>query len=161
LTFVPANLLGMRRSVMRADGMEVLRTDVVTNSTSYGDITGLSFPVVAGGMYLFDFRFVFQSANVNTGIALAVNGPATPTTLVYHSINPISLVAVNSRSARAYDGPTASSAVDIVDVDCPAIMWGFIRPSVNGTVIGRVASETGGVNVTIKAGSVLLYRRVS
>lgn len=135
-------------------------SDVSTTATTLSDITGLNFPVSAGKTYIFEGYIIFQTAATTTGISLSGNGPASPTYYVMRKTIPISLTASEERMERAYDTNQPSSGVDTANANCLAYLWGVIRPSANGTFTLRVASEVSGSAVTVKAGSVLIWREI-
>lgn len=62
-------------------------------------------------------------------------------------------------SATAYDIPAASNATSLTAGNV-ATIWGVIKPSGNGTVIARFASEIANSAITAKAGAFLRWVRV-
>jgi hypothetical protein len=64
----------------------------------------------------------------------------------------------NNRSLTAYDQPAASNASSGSTLGNIAFVWGFIRPTADGTVIARFASEIANSAITAKAGSFVRYR---
>lgn len=117
--------------------------DVVNNNAvanTIADVTGLSFPVVAGSKYSFKFFIVYSSAATTTGSRWSINGPAT-TFVNYRSQYPTSATAITNNAALAgYNLPAASNASSLTANNI-AIIEGIIQPSANGTVIARFASE--------------------
>jgi len=61
----------------------------------------------------------------------------------------------------AYDNPAASNATSAATGGNIAIIEGFIRPSANGTLIARFASEVANSAITAKAGSIVQYMAVA
>lgn len=59
---------------------------------------------------------------------------------------------------QAYDSPAACNATSVVAQNL-AIIEGIIKPSQNGTIIARFASEVSGSAITAKAGSVCYYQQ--
>jgi hypothetical protein len=59
---------------------------------------------------------------------------------------------------QAYDLPAASNASSVVAMNM-AIIEGIIKPSQNGTLIARFASEILSSAITAKAGSVCYYQQ--
>lgn len=117
--------------------------DVVNNNAvanTIADVTGLSFPVVAGTKYSFKFFIVYSSAATTTGSRWSINGPAT-TFIHYRSQYPTTATAITNNTALAgYNLPAASNASSLTTNNI-AIIEGIIQPSANGTVIARFASE--------------------
>jgi len=129
-------------------------TDSTATTTALIDVAGLSFSVKANMTYMFKFLVIFQTALTTTGINLAVNGPASPTRVVYNIQTPTSTTAVTNSINRAYDAGTATTGIDTSSVDTLAIIDGvLVNGTTAGTLIVRVASEVAGSVVKIKAGS--------
>jgi len=64
-------------------GSDVTNNNAVANTIQ--DVTGLSFPVVAGNTYSFEFNIIYTAAATTTGSRWSINGPASPTILCYTS----------------------------------------------------------------------------
>lgn len=142
----------------------VLGSDVTNNNASantIADVTGLSFSVVAGNTYVFEFNIIFTAAATTTGSRWSINGPASPTILCYTS--EYSLTATTTtRNANniTYDLPAASNATSAgTTTGNQATIYGIIRPSANGTVIARFASEVANSAIVAKAGSACYYQQ--
>ena len=140
-----------------------LASDVVNNNATLNtiaDVTGFSFAVVAGEMYWFQFEIAYTSAATTTGSRWSVSGPGSPTILCYRS--EYSLAATTTtRNANltAYDLPAASNATSGTTGSNQALIQGVIKPSSDGTVIARFASEVANSAITAKAGSRLIWQR--
>lgn len=120
-----------------------LPNDVINNNAianTIADVTGLSFPVVANTTYQFRFVIVYSSAATTTGSRWSINGPAT-THMSYTSQYPTTATAItNNPSLAGYNLPSASNASSLT-TNNRCIIQGEIRPSADGTVIARFASE--------------------
>lgn len=141
----------------------VLASDVVNNNASantIADVTGLSFAVTTGNTYWFRFVIAYTSAATTTGSRWSISGPASPTLLNYHSIYTLAATTITTNNATAYDIPAASSATSLTAGNI-AVIEGIIKPSGNGTVIARFASEITSSAITAKAGSVLFWQQVA
>lgn len=127
-------------------------SDFVTSSTSLSDVTQMEFGVRANRDYYFEFYLMFESAAGGTGILLSINGPASPTSIMFDTeIQTTTQNTFRKAAARAYDAGTVTAGVDTANAICPAIVRGYLRNGANaGTVKLRLASGTGGTNVTIK-----------
>ena len=67
-------------TVASGDSLAVLGADVTNNNAvanTIADVTGLSFPVVSGTRYWFEFWIRYTSANTGTGSRWSINGPTT------------------------------------------------------------------------------------
>lgn len=139
-------------------GADVANAEVVANTIT--DVTGLSFAVTAGNMYWFRFIIPYTSAAATTGSRWSINGPGAPTFLSYRSTYTLSTTADTTNYATAYDLPAASNASSIAAGNL-AFIEGYIRPSGNGTVIARFASEITVSAITAKAGATVFFQQMA
>jgi hypothetical protein len=123
-----------------------------TSNSVYSDATGLSFALIAGQFYIFEFNIIFQTVAATTGINLSVNGPAA-SFIVFDINTPTSLTAMTVSNRRAYDTGAATTGVDLANQNLLATIWGIVAPIANGTLTVRFRSEVSNSGVTIKAGS--------
>jgi len=140
----------------------VMTDDVVNNNASantIADVTGLSFAVTSGQTYWFEFVIPYTSAATTTGSRWSINGPAAPTLLNYRSEYTLAATTTTINSATAYDTPSGASASSLTTGNV-ATIWGIIKPSQDGTVIARFASEISGSAITAKAGATVRWMRI-
>lgn len=140
----------------------VLPNDVINNNAvanTIADVTGLSFSVIAGQTYWFEFVIPYTSAAATTGSRWTINGPAAPTMLSYRSEYTLTATTTTVNTAAAYDIPAASNASSLTAGNV-ATVWGLIKPSSDGTVTARFASEILSSAITAKAGATLRWVRV-
>ena len=131
-----------------------LTGDLTSTVVTFADATGLSFSVAANTTYQYEFHLIYQTAATTTGIAFAMNGPASPTSIVGEVLIGVSLTGTSVRYFRAYDSGAASTSIDTANADTHATIRGtFVNGANAGTLIVRFASEVGGSTVTLKAGS--------
>lgn len=157
-----AESLGSSAPASSTINLVVLASDVINNNSvanSIADVTGLSFPVVAGGTYWFEFYIDYTAAATTTGSRWSISGP-TFSRLSYQSNYSLSATGFTFNSAVAYDFPAASSASSAATTGNTAYIAGFITPSANGSVIARFASEISSSAITAKAGSVCRWVKV-
>lgn len=138
---------------------DVINANAVANTAA--DVTGLMFPVTAGETYWFRAMLLFAAAATTTGGRFSISGPAAPSLLAYRSTWPLSgnTEAVNV-GLNAYDLPAAASASSQATAANLAFLEGFIRPSANGLLQVRFASEVAGSAITAKKGSMIEWGRV-
>jgi hypothetical protein len=138
-------------------GADVINNNAVANTIQ--NVTGLSFEVTAENTYWFKFIIQHTAAATTTGKRWSISGPVAPTMLSYQSEYTLT-ATTSTRNAmlQAYDLPAASNATSVVAMNM-AIIEGIIKPSANGTVIARFASEIAGSAITAKAGSVCYYQQ--
>jgi len=129
--------------------------DVTNSTTTLADVTGLGFSVEANKDYAFEFDIIFQTVATTTGIALAMNGPSTPTLINGRTQIFTNVRAVQDEMFIAYDTATATlTANPTANSNMAAKISGIFRNGANaGTLIVRFASEVAASQVTIKAGS--------
>lgn len=144
------------RTVLSAD---VTNNNAVANTLQ--DVTGLSFPVVAGQRYWFRFFIFYTAQATTTGSRWTINGPAF-TGLSYMSEYSLT-GTTTTRNAQviAYNSPAASNATSAATGPSNmAQIEGFIQPSANGIVIARFASEVLNSAITAKSGSFVEWTAV-
>jgi hypothetical protein len=137
---------------------DVSNASAVANTLQ--DVTGLSFPVVAGQRYRFRFVIHYTAAATTTGSRWSVNGPAT-SQLAYRS--EYSLTATSrtvNDGLSAYNLPAAANASSAAAAGNIAVVEGIISPSANGNVIARFASEVANSAIVAKAGSSVAYQAI-
>lgn len=149
-----------------SESENVVRTtgDITNNTTTFADITGLSFTMVANKDYIFEAWILFQSNTAATGIKFAGNSAAAATAFGLLAHIPIALTLYAScvtLAARAYDTGTPSVSVDATNSNLLCKIDGLVRCGASGgTFALRFAAETTGV-VKIMTGSVLRYRQTN
>lgn len=143
----------------------VLGADVTNNNATantIADVTALSFAVTSGSIYWFRFVIMYTAAATTTGSRWSINGPASPTLLIYKSEYSLSTTSKTiNQGLSAYDTPAASSTGSAATGSNIAVVEGFIQPSANGTVIARFASEVSSSAIVAKAGSICCYQQVA
>lgn len=137
---------------------DVVNSDVTPNTLA--DVTGLSFPVVSGGIYKFRFFITYTSAATTTGSRWTINGPAA--TVSYNSNYTLTATTQTLNQAiAAYNLPANASASSII-ANNVAIIDGVISASASGDVIARFASEITASAITAKAGlSYVEYTKIN
>jgi len=143
-----------------------LTADRVNDTTSFADATGLSFAVAANKDYFFDALVLFKTVATTTGLALSMNGPASPTSFSLMGQLPNSATdytVVKHFYVRAYDTPTdvGVGAVGADLVNCTSLK-GILRNGANaGTLTVRFKSEVAGSAITICIGSILRWQQLN
>jgi hypothetical protein len=142
----------------------VLGSDVTNNNgtaNTIQDVTGLSFSVTANHVYYFYFNILYTAAIATTGSRWSINGPSTPTLLSFVSEYTLTTTTTTRNAEmQAYDLPAASNASSVVAQN-RATIEGMIKPSADGTVIARFASEVSASAIVAKAGSVVYYQQLN
>lgn len=163
-TFGRIKILNTETSALVGEWQSVVLGSDVTNNNAVAntiaDVTGLSFPVIANEMYWFEFNIFYTAAATATGSRWSINGPASPTKLIYTS--EYSLAATTTtRNANniSYDLPAASNATSGSTGSNQATIYGCVQPISNGNIIARFASEVASSAIVAKAGSFVRYLR--
>lgn len=139
----------------------LLGTDRATTSDSYGDVTDLEFPVQSGITYDFEAFLVYTAPSTGVGARFSITGPASPTFLTYRTER-----TLDADSRKITDGHTtyhqpATATTNSLTSGNIALIKGKIKPSADGTVKVRMASETAGQAITVKAGSTLTFTKLA
>lgn len=142
----------------KLDKMLFVSADVTNATTSFADITGLTWPILGGHKYIFNACLIHQTNATTTGAQFGVNGPAV-TNLIAVGIGNIT----QSITAAAFGSSAAVTAVDtatVVETTGPGtanviyIMQGAYEPSADGTFAVRSKSEVAVASgLIIKRGS--------
>lgn len=131
-----------------------ISADVVNNNAvanTMADVTGLQFPVITGKSYGFEFLIPYTAAATGTGSRWSINGPAN-TLLNYRSTYTLTATTETTNYASAYDMPSAAGATSLAAGNI-AIIQGVVKPSADGEIVARFASEVAGSAITAKAGA--------
>ncbi len=147
------------------NGVQVamLTSDQTSLTTTLADITDLSFAVVSGSIYRFRFVFHYEAFNTSTGSRWTINGPTT-SILSYRSMYTLGVGTQTLNPAiNTYDTPATANASSTATAGNIAIVEGVIKPSANGTVVARFASEfpIAGAFIRAKEGSYVEYQKIS
>lgn len=133
------------------------------NPAAWADITGLTFPVVANGVY-YVRGVLLTVGSATTNMALyGVNGPLSPTLLtVAISRSNVTAGTGNQASvATAYDtGQTITSTNSSGSMPVYIDIW-FVNGSTAGTLAIRQKNTTAGSAVTTNAGSFIVPVRIA
>ena len=138
--------------------MVTTTSDVINNNATANtliDVTGLFFNVTAGTVYHFYAMIPYTSAATNTGSRWTINAPAS-TLLNYTSRYTLSSTSQTVNYANAINIPASCNNTSTISANL-AIIEGIIKPSANGTVQIRFASEIANSAITAKAGATLEY----
>lgn len=145
-----------------SDAVVVQPGDVTITTSTYGTITGLSFPLAANKIYTVEMWMAFTSAALTTGVGVGFTDPAGCVTTMQIMIPP-SLSAGTVITQRADDTGIASASVDAIAPN-ELLLTGhaLVRNGANaGTFQLRGKSEVAASAIVFKAGSVLRYRLVN
>lgn len=138
-----------------------LTGNISSSSSTFTNITGLSFDIEANTTYMFEFVILFTSPATGTGAGFSLNGPSSPTTfggrVESHQAagNIVSFMT-------AYDVGSIASGVASAGATYTAVIQGVIVNGANaGTLIARMARGGTANNITVKAGSCGILTKTS
>ena len=138
-----------------------LAADVTNNTTTLANVTGLGIALAANSTYAIDARVMFQTAATNTGLRLTQTVPSGATHVAQWN-TPTSLTARTLANQRAADTGAASTGVDAANANTLATgSFLVITGATAGNLQIRFASEVGGSNAVVKAGSNLVAIKVA
>lgn len=152
---------GSSGAAVSAVNLVVLASDVINNNAvanSIADVTGFSFPVIAGQTFQFEFFIDYTAAATTTGSRWGLQGPSFSRLMLQSSYG-LTTTSLTFNQVAGYDLPAASNASSPLTTGNLAYMAGQITPSADGNVIARFASEIAGSAITAKAGSLLKWTR--
>lgn len=162
---VVVNMAFSGSPITDSDTIVRLTSDITNNNAvanSIADVTGLSFPVLAGKLYAFEFNIAYTAAATTTGSRWSISGPAAPTYLDYTSEYSLTTTTTTRNALlQAYDVPAASNATSAATGNNRVQIKGLIQPSVDGTVIARFASEVASSAIIAKINSFVRYRQIT
>lgn len=136
----------------------LLTADVSNATTSFADVTGLSFSLIVGRKYHIRGCFAV-TGTATTGVAFGLNAsPSTaPTLMAVTTKGDLTATTDNTSAFTAFDTGTAGS--DLIAAGGIVTMEGIIVPSVTAVYVVRFKAETA-VATTCKAGSYIEWEAV-
>lgn len=140
-----------------------LETDFVTSSATAVDVTGLAFTPAAGKTYEFEAVLRLRTATATVGPRPGLAWPTGTT----DGVAGIDMTSSATARLLVNGNPNAALLAAVGGLpnttqSYPAWISGNVTmgASPSGTVKVRMAAETAGTNVTVKAGSYLKYREI-
>lgn len=125
-----------------------------SDGTNLVDVNDLTWAVEAGGVYILDGLVMALAAATTTGLALALNGPASPTIIQYATLSPVAATSTNWWAATTYDTALVATGSVSTANPYPVRFNAFLVNGVNaGTLALRFRTEVDTSQVTIKRGS--------
>jgi hypothetical protein len=140
-----------------------LAADFVTSLATNVNITGFAFTPAINKTYLIFGYFLLRTATATIGARPGVAWPAnlTDSTMRVEAANSLTASALQLFGARTTKNAASTGLATTADSH-----WGSLdgimitSGTTSGTFQITLASETAGTNVTMKAGSVLMYREL-
>jgi hypothetical protein len=156
--------IGENQSITSNGNVNVasISTGITTTTTTYSNMTGLSFSMDANSTYWFRFVISTFHANASVSYRFAVNSAATLTYLSYMRLFNVGTGPNNLTTyiSKDYDSSEAATG-NTVTAGTIATMEGIISVSTSGTLIGRMAQELASGTMNVRAGSLVYYQKLS
>jgi hypothetical protein len=134
------------------------RFDYPWNATSLQNASGLEYPIGPGEVICGEANLFFLVNTTATGMAFALNGPASPNTVLMAVSIPTTATATQHGSAAAYETKVIGTA-GLVTTNVAQMKFFVINGPNAGTLAVRICSE-GTTLVTLRKGSWAKFTRV-
>jgi hypothetical protein len=132
-------------------------SDVQNTTTTFANVTGLTFSVGANTNTSFSCELFYTTAASTTALQLAINGPASPTAMRYGVTTPTTATATHSASQNAYDTNT-NPANSLGSTALPVKISGTLENGgTAGTLAIRFRSEVSASAVNVLRGSFCMF----
>jgi len=141
----------------------VLTGNPTTASTSFVDLAGLSFPVLANSTYIIEAFLIWRTSNTTYGIGFSFNGPANKTIACHMTTITLTASTVYLMNGSDYNLPNATSGSALATgTNYMAVMEAILQTGATpGNFQIRWRSENASGTMTAVAGSTLRYRKVA
>jgi len=138
----------------------VATQDTANATTTLADATGLTFNAMANSIYIIEVFILWDSSATTVGIKVSAFASGTPDVMAGHFIADAANGTPDSSSFNGSDVVVSTSASPFPTA-CMGKLDAILKTGTSsGTWQLRFAAETTGT-ITIKAGSVLRYRKVA
>lgn len=126
--------------------------DQASTSTTFADVTGLTFSINAGTTYSIECNLSYLTAATTTALQVSLNGPAAPTAVRFTVETSTSATARHNASQNAYEANTNPASA--LTTALPARVAGTIENGANAGILAlRMRTEVNASSVTIQRGS--------
>lgn len=138
-----------------------IAADVTDSTSATLTDTGITFPVASGRMYWFRCQLPYTTAATTTGLAVAVDVPASPTFLAAWAMTSTGTSVGTSNIESA---TTNTDAGQITFTTAPGTsggvctIEGWCQPSTSGEIKFQFNTEVNSSAVTIKKGAFAQWR---
>jgi hypothetical protein len=141
----------------------ILGSDQTTASTSYADLAGLGFSVLANSTYVIEGWIVWKSSSSAYGIGFGINGPTGQAIAVHTTVIALTTGTGYIQNGSGYNAPnTTSASPPAANTPYLATMHSVLKTGATpGTFQVRWRSENASGTMTALAGSTLRYRKVA
>ncbi|MEU8040879.1 hypothetical protein [Streptosporangium sp. NPDC049078] len=149
-----------------SDGAALRVLDIVTGrvasaltntTTTLADMTGLGLPVVAGGVYVFEFSGTYSSSATGCYIAAAINGPSLGASgvIVNHHLHVgVGADTWHNGCTNAFAATNTPAYVIAANTATPWRLDGSVEVGASGgLLVPQFARDSGAGTITIQAGA--------
>ena len=140
-----------------------LDADFVTSLSTNAVVTGFNFTPAANKTYLVFGYFLLRTATATVGACPGVSWPSglTDATMRIEAAKSLTVSALRLFGAKTTQKAASTGLATTTDSHWGSLDGIMITASnVSGDLQVTLASETAGTNVTMKAGSILMYREI-
>jgi hypothetical protein len=147
--------LGMNKVVLSSD------VSISAASVALADVTGLSFPIVAGNSYRFRAELFVNVSVSNIGSKFAVNANVGVTSIAYRTTGSSGTAAQNFvHNAITLDSASTTNVGAVLSAQF-VVIEGILNASTSGTAIMRFGKGSANAGtLTIRAKSLLTYETI-
>lgn len=137
----------------------VATSDTANTTTSLANATGLTFNALANSIYIIEVFLLWNTSGTAVGIKVSATASGTPTITAGHFITDAASGAPDSSSYNANNAVVTTSASPFATYSMGKVNAILQTAASASTWQLRFAAETTGT-ITIKAGSIVRYRKV-
>jgi hypothetical protein len=168
----------VRKNDLQVKALATAWSNAAGTANGYQDVSGLSFPIVASGVYYFKFTVWYNTTAVGTSAMFSIN--TITATIATSGLRYTSSYYAGAAAGTAITSPTVATNTNLTAVNTPAttlanfginvttsgygtaIVEGYIRVgTTGGSLVLRAASELATINtLQIVSGSFVQYVRL-
>lgn len=138
----------------------VLASDSVVSTTTFADVSGMSFAALANSIYIVELTGSFNTAVAATGIGLALNIPSGAVHGIAQAITVNSSTVIEPIGQQSDDAVMATTSTGGSGSAYPIIgRWVVAVGGTAGTIQLRQKSEVAASDTTLRANTVLSWRK--
>lgn len=136
---------------------KILSSDVTTSSSSWADLTGLTFPCDSGKVYAFDLTLTYESSSTSGGPVVGFDHPGGTCHMLIDYFGDVTATAAQTEAQNGTDGTGGGSGVasaNTAGANYFILARGRYQCTANGTFAIRMKRNTAGTT-TFHKGSAL------
>lgn len=134
---------------------KILSSDVTTSSSSWADLTGLTFPCDSGKVYSFELVLTYESSSTSGGPVVGFNHPGGTCHMLIDYFGDVTATAAQTEAQNGTDGTGGGSGVGSANTAGANYFIkavGRYQCTANGTFAIRMKRNTAGTMTFHKGG---------